>query len=163
MNWVRIFGAVMIVACSTLWGFYCSYRLKLRVRFLADFSEFLAALQTNIRYFGGDIFSLIKISAPSSIAFILGDERASFPDFWKNSIAKIPKSYSLKADDYSELFEFGNLLGTTDVEGQLSHIQIYKNTFEQILKDAQSESKTKSRLFKTLGFFAGAALALMII
>lgn len=163
MNYYKLSGALLILISCTLSGFYFSYRLKLRLKFLNNFIEFLSGLSTNIRYFSDDIFKLVKISVPSSISFIFDIKREPFPIYWQKVVKKIPKSYNLKKDDYTALVQFGQLLGTTDAQGQINHINIYKNIFQQNLNDAQKDCDTKSRLYKILGFFAGAVIVLLII
>ncbi len=163
MNFYKLFGAGFLLLCCTLYGFYRAYALRLRSSFLVDFIDFLTRLETNIRYFGDDIFSLIRISAPSSLSFVFEDKREPFSDYWKSCIKRIPKSYKLSRDDIQKLYEFGETLGTTDAQGQINHILVYKSVFEQSLKNARKDCESKSRLYKTLGFFAGAVLALMII
>ena len=49
------------------------------------------------------------------------------------------------------------------MEGQLSHIELYTDIFTKALENAVSEMKTKSRLYKTMGFFLGTSIALMIV
>lgn len=163
MNFYKLFGAGLLMLCCTLYGFYRAYGLRLRRGFLVDFIDFLTRLETNIRYFSDDIFKLIRLSAPSSLSFVFEDKREPFCDYWKSCIKKIPKSYKLTKDDIQKLYEFGETLGTTDAQGQIEHIRVYKSVFEQSLKNARKDCDSKSRLYKTLGFFAGAVLALMII
>ena len=58
---------------------------------------------------------------------------------------------------------FGEKLGITDVEGQLKHIELYKGLAKAHLDDSKKDITEKSRLYKTMGFFVGAAVALIVI
>ena len=166
MNYFRLSGACLIFISCTLAGFYFSCRIKLKLAFLNGLTDFLTRLETNIRYFSDDIFKLVLISAPSSLAqFFDGfdENKSGFSLWWDSAVEKFTKTYSLSGEEYNNLIEFGRLLGTTDTEGQLSHINIYKGIFGLIRDDFHKDCKTKSRLYKTLGFFAGATLALMLL
>ena len=61
------------------------------------------------------------------------------------------------------LTDFFSKLGSTDTDGQLEHINIYKISFKTACDNSLEEYKTKSRLYKALGFFVGASIALMIL
>ncbi|MCR5653793.1 MAG: stage III sporulation protein AB [Ruminococcus sp.] len=163
MNYFKLFGAALVLLSCTLSGFYFSYRLGLRLRFLGEMTDFLTRLKTNIRYFSDDVFRLIKISAPSSLLSFFEKGTKPFCVYWESAAKSISKSYSLNMEDYSNLIEFGRLLGTTDTEGQISHIEIYKGIFTSAKNNFEKDCKIKSRLYKTLGFFSGAVLAIMII
>ena len=163
MIYFKLIGAVLILLCGTLSGFYLSYRLRLRLKVYEDLIDFLSRLHTNIRYFSDDIFKLIKISAPSSLAEFFNRNISLFGIYWESIIKDISKSCGLTADDYNNLIEFGRILGTTDVQGQLSHINIYKGIFTTTRDEYQKDFKTKSKLYRVLGFFLSAAVALLII
>lgn len=160
---VKCFGLLFIVSACFLTGVYFSLRLKFRFEFLSSFRGFMSNLETNIRYDSRDIFELIKASAPDYISGIFGDERGELSSYWKNTIKNIPPRYSLKNEDLSLFTEFGRMLGTTDIEGQLNHISLYKELIETNIDNSKKELNSKSRLYKLLGLFAGIAAALLLI
>lgn len=154
----------MFIAATTILGFLLSQKLKNRSLFIVSFLDFLCNLQANIKYSGEDIFSLIEKSATNKYLEMFNcSKEENFNEYWKYSIANIPQAYGLAKEDYSLLKDFGIVLGVTDVDGQVSHIELYKNLFENQLKKAEVEYKTKSKLYKMIGFFSGCAIALMII
>ena len=139
-----------------------SHRLKTRCEFLTAFLDFLCNLEANIRFFGDDIFSLIDKSVNNTLLDAFR-QNSSAKEFWNNSLRQIPTSFGLKKDDYNLLKDFGAMLGTTDIEGQINHISLYKNLFELQLKKADKEFNSKSKLYKVISFYAGSAIVLMII
>lgn len=157
-------GCIMLVVSATTAGFVFSQRLKTRCNFLAAFMDFMCNLETNIRFSGEDIFSLIDKSVNNNLLNIFkSNNYNSVTEHWSGSLNKIPTSYGVTKDDINMLQDFGSILGTTDTEGQISHIQLYKTLFNSQLKKAENDYKTKSKLYKVLGFFTGSAIALMII
>lgn len=160
---VKLIGALLLLLSATVFGFYLSNRLRLRRDFMLAFAAFLTNLETNIRYTPDNIITLVKRSAPNYLSDVFCTESQIFSEYWAESVEKIPKSYGLKADDYALLSEFGKLLGTTDIEGQLKHIELYKTLFNNSLDNSNIEYKNKGKLYRLLGFFCGAVLSIMFI
>lgn len=160
---LKLFGGVFIALSGLLVGIFFSSRLTARREFLTGFISFLSALETNIRYRSDDIITLIKFSCTSTLVDIFSSKSVVFKEFWNYSINSIPKTNGLTSEDIKLLYDFGELLGTTDTEGQLNHIALYKELFQTELDKAVEDCKNKSKLYKILGFFSGAAVALILI
>lgn len=84
-------------------------------------------------------------------------------EYFETCIKNIPKACALKKEDKSLIIEFGRLLGTADIDGELSHIGLYKELIETNIDNSKEELNQKSKLFKLLGLFSGIAAALLII
>ena len=54
-------------------------------------------------------------------------------------------------------------LSRTDVEGQIANCRQYGNLLEQRLTEAREAAAAKGRLYMTLGFAGGMALALLLL
>ena len=81
----------------------------------------------------------------------------------EKTFESLKSSFYLTDNDESLLTDFFSKLGSTDTDGQLEHINIYKISFKTACDNSLEEYKTKSRLYKALGFFVGASIALMIL
>ncbi len=164
---LKIIGAILIVFAGFMAGNSFSKKLHERKNFLKAFIVFLTNLSTQLRYNSSDIFTLINTSNQiSELQFFDFEDiepNQPFSKLWKTKIRALPKSLSLTKTDIEMLIEFGSELGKTDIDGQLTHIELYKTVFEKQLSDAESAIGQKSKLYKTMGFFAGTATALMII
>ncbi len=75
----------------------------------------------------------------------------------------IPRAYALTKADTDLILQFGAQLGKTDIDGQLKHIKLYKDFFKKQLDEAEEAIAKKSKLYKTMGLFAGSAAALMMM
>lgn len=151
---------------TTLIGIKKSQRLYRRRDFINDFLVFLDSLATNIRYSGDELSVIISKSEDPFGKAVYDSYRkseGSFFERWKKAVIKISDGYSLKHDDKQLLCSFGEKLGITDVEGQLKHIELYKGLAKAHLDDSKKDITEKSRLYKTMGFFVGAAVALIVI
>lgn len=163
---IKLFGCLLLVAASFSAGCYTAKSLYRRRDFLKSFIVFLGALATNIRYNSDDIFTAVSASAEGSgLNVFAADNKQTVPfdSFWSNCVGAIPKSNSLSKDDVRLLYDFGAQLGVTDIEGQLKHIHLYTKLFEKQLSDAEDAVSSKAKLYRTLGFFAGSAAALIMI
>ncbi len=160
---LKLSGAVALLLSGLFCGIFLSDRLRRRRDLIRAFIELLSGLKTSIRYNSGELISLIKASAPNYIREFFMTDSVDFDFYWRNSVLKIPKAYALKSGDYELLYGFGKNLGATDIAGQIEHIELYTEFFKRALKNAEDEYRTKGRLYKTLGFFAGASLSIMLI
>lgn len=162
----KIIGCIMIVFSSTMAGFSKSQKLYNRRDFLNSFLMFLNFMSTSIRYNASDIEILISMCSgdfAEVISNAVSENNFSLPKKWINGINSIPKSYSLTYRDKQMMFDFGEKLGTTDVEGQIKHIEMYVQLAENQKQNAEKEIADKSKIYKALGFFAGISIALIII
>lgn len=56
-----------------------------------------------------------------------------------------------------------NFYGKTDVEGQISEIEITANFIETQISKAEEECKKNEKLYRTLGSIVGIALVIILI
>ena len=82
---------------------------------------------------------------------------------WLERVKRLSSEIPLSKSDISMLNDFGGQLGKTDTEGQLKHLELYEVSFSKQLSSARDAITKKSKLYKTMGFFAGSAIALMMI
>ena len=162
---IKLIGCLLIASSGFFTGCVLTQRLKNRRDFYDKFCVFISLLQTQIRYNSADIFSLVISSAKGSGLEIFDTPKTDVPftAFWDNSLSALPKKYGLNNSDKELLSEFGSLLGTTDVEGQLKHLELYGSIFQKRLKDSQAEFRDKSRIYRALGLFGGISAALIIL
>lgn len=161
---VKCFGLILIVLCGFGVGYYLSRRLKIRYDFLTAFKDFLSTLEINLRFKNTEIFSLVKSSAPDMLKIFFKESRENnFQLYWSDCVSGVPKSFALKNDDISLISEFGKLLGTTDIDGQINHINLYKELIDKNINNSFEELKAKSKLYKLLGIFAGLTIALLLL
>ncbi len=126
-------------------------------------------LSTAIRYNSSDIYSLLKSENTSNPLPILDDvinaleEGYPLPNCWSLAVSKTATTYRLSKEEKASITQFGYKLGTTDVNGQLEHLSYYKNIFENKASLLKRDYITKAKLYKSLGFFSGMAMVLVII
>lgn len=159
---LKLLGALLLSLSGFALGCLCVQRLKLRRSFFREFSVFLKNLATSMRYRSGSITELVN-SCGELFSINDPDTSKPFSEIWQNQIISFPKRWRLKGEDMAMLKEFGDGLGITDTEGQLSHIELYRAMFAKQQAQAEDDIIQKSKLYKTLGLFAGVSAALMLI
>lgn len=163
----KLIGAVLLVASSFSVGLSMSKSLYRRKAFIKSFIVFVDSLATHIRYNTDDIFNLVSMCADSEelkcFEYFSNPNNQPFDKLWSKSVLTIPRAYSLTKSDADLLLQFGSQLGKTDIDGQLKHIMLYKDFFKKQLDDAEEAIIKKSKLYKTMGLFAGTAAALMMM
>ena len=159
---LKILGAALISFSGFSIGCMYVQRLKLRLDFLREFSVFLSSLSTAVRYRNADIAVLVN-SCGELFSFPESDYSRPFSQMWQSSIADFKKRWRLSEADMALLKEFGEGLGTTDIEGQLSHITLYQGLFSKQQSGAEDDIIQKSKLYKSLGLFGGVSAALMFL
>lgn len=159
---LKLCGAALLTLAGAAGGGWYAKRLRLRRDFLCDFIAFLDSLATLLRYRNEDIFTSVN-SAGELIRFPLEARQQPFAQAWEAQTAALPMRYALSRQDTALLHAFGTKLGATDIQGQLSHIALYRTLFEKQLAAADEDIKSKAKLYRTLGIFTGASAALMMI
>ena len=89
--------------------------------------------------------------------------RASFSKAWTDSVHKIPNSYGLLSQEKELISEFGQELGSTDIDGQIALCNLNKSLISSILDVAKEEKTKKSKLYFMLGTSFGICIAVILL
>lgn len=88
-------------------------------------------------------------------------EGVDFPCAWKNSVLQSSSLY-LK-DEKDKLINLGQVLGTSDLNGQLSLLSMYSNYFDEFLTEAKKQKDKYSNMSVSLGVFVGLAVFVLVL
>ncbi len=66
-------------------------------------------------------------------------------------------------DDIDALKNLGKLLGTSDIDGQISQIELTQDFLEIQLKNAEEEKQKNEKLYQKLGSIVGLGLVVILI
>ena len=165
-------GLLLIVVTGLLLGLTAAGGLRRRVTVLGQLSRFMTRLADQIRYTAAPVEELLE-AAESSGEFgelpllgricsrIRNGERVL--DAWEAAVEEDGRLSGLTRADRELLHGFGSQLGKTDVEGQIANCRQYGELLDQRLSEAREASAAKGRLYMTLGFAGGMALALLLL
>ena len=80
-----------------------------------------------------------------------------------NSCLSIIENLNFNNKDKELLSSFFKDLGTTDIDGELSHIKMYQELFSEQYKLSKEDIKNKGKLYRMLGLFSGLAFVVLFI
>lgn len=162
---LKILGCLILTAAGFGAGCLFSARLYRRRDFLRRLQGFLSSLSTDLRYRGEDIFTLVTECAKRAglTALSVQPSEDSFENAWNKAINGVCAAFPLQREDESLLREIGSQLGKTDLEGQLRHLSLIETRLAERLRDAEESLLQKAKLCKTMGFFVGAATAIVLM
>ena len=158
---------IILVACSLI-GRYLSRKYIIRVNELEEMRNALNMLQSKIKFtyepipeiFGeivqatcgsvGQVFRLAKEKMTTNTANIA----------WEKAVEE--SENNLTKEDKYVLKTLSKLLGQTDVEGQISQIEITQKFLETQLKEAQQQKEKNEKLYSKLGTTIGLAIVIIL-
>ncbi|MBQ6250545.1 stage III sporulation protein AB [Ruminococcus sp.] len=165
---LRFIAVILIVLCGAFCGALNAEKLKHRVQLCCEAEKLMRLSETMIRTGGSDIYSIVKkLKAEKAkyIAFIskLPDSFSadcSIREKWRELLLR---DTSVPEEESAVLLEFGSVLGTTDVQGQLSSIDALLVRIEELREQRRQEYLQKGRLYRSLGVMAGVSVGIILI
>ena len=157
-----------IFALSTAIGLLIAKSYQNRVVELKEFKNILNIMKTKIRFTYeplAEIFKQISKDNESEVEKIFGQMANQITyyqakDVWENCIQDA--DISIKQEDKDILKKLGKLLGQTDIEGQISEIEVIENFLDMQIENAEDERKKNQKMYKTLGIVAGLVFVIIL-
>ena len=150
-------------------GNIISKRYILRVKELQDFQNALNIIESKIKFTYEplpEIFiqtskllseNISKIFVNASVYM----KEVSCEEAWDKSVEQ--SNTYLNKEDIENIIGFGKMLGKTDKEGQVSHLELTKTFIEMQIKKAKNEEEKNAKMYKTLGVIFGLAIVIILI
>lgn len=170
MGFIKGFFLLFVFAICSWIGFLFSRQYQYREKELKELKNAFHLLETKIRFTAiplPEIFEEIaKTSSVTTIAELF--RKASCQMQEKNAkeaweIAVEQMEGNLKEEDRRMMKEFGRLLGKTDIDGQMSQIELTKSFLEEQIEKAKLDRKKNEKLYKSLGMVAGLAIVIVLV
>lgn len=166
---VKYLLLIGIFGLSTSIGFLISKSYQNRVVELKEFKTILNIMKTKIKFTYeplAEIFKQIAKDNDTEIEKIFGQmaNQLSYyqvKEVWENCIQDA--DISIKQEDKDVLKKLGKLLGQTDVEGQISEIEVTENFLNMQIENAEEEKKKNQKIYKTLGVVAGLVFVIILV
>jgi len=153
---------------STAIGLLIAKSYQNRVVELKEFKNILNIMKTKIKFTYeplAEIFKQISKDNESEVEKIFGQMANQITyyqakDVWENCIQDA--DISIKQEDKDILKKLGKLLGQTDIEGQISEIEVIENFLDMQIENAEDERKKNQKMYKTLGIVAGLVFVIIL-
>lgn len=158
-----VFGTI-----STI-GVKISNRYTERANNLKQIKKALNIFETKIMYTYEpipDVFLEIskKIKGDVGKLFLDASRNMSLDfagDAWEKSLNN--SNIMLLEDDKEALRSLGKLLGSTDIDGQLSQIRLVNGFLNEQIKEAIEQKNKNETMYKKLGIIVGLAVVIVLI
>ena len=165
---VKYILLIAIFGLSTGIGILISKSYENRVIELKEFKNILNIMKTKIKFTYeplAEIFKQISKDNQTNVEKIFGqiaNQITYYPtkDVWENCIQDA--DISIKQEDKDILKRLGKLLGQTDVEGQISEIEVTQNFLDTQIEKAEEEKKKNQKMYKTLGIVTGLVFVIIL-
>ena len=160
---------VLIFCTTTLIGIIISNKYKSRVKELKEIKTALNVLETKMKYTYepiAEIFKEIVDGRNSNISNIFKNAVSnmyhySAGDAWTNALDNT--TTNLNKEDILVLKNLNRLLGKTNLEGQVSEIQLTTRFLDTQIEKAEKEREKNQKLYKNLGIIAGLTIIIILI
>ena len=166
---IKIIIYSFIFLSSSLIGVLVSKKYTNRVNELKEFKNALNIFKTKIRYTYEpipEIFIEISESVNPNIGCVFNMAASKMDvltagDAW--TIALKMEDLSINEEDKIALNNLSKLLGKTDLQGQLSQIEMTEDFLEEQIKKAEKERNKSEKLYRTLGTILGLTIVIILM
>ena len=161
-----------IFLIATLIGNLFSKKYRNRVEELKSFKEAFNILESKIKFTYeplGDIFEEIySLFYKNKISYIFKEKKknmikSDFKKSWEDAIEANKQNFDLNYEDINTIKKLGNMLGKTDIQGQLSEISLNMNFLDTQIAYAEESRKKNEKMYRTLGTIFGLAIIIILI
>ena len=168
MQGIKYILLIAIFGLSTGIGILISKSYENRVIELKEFKNILNIMKTKIKFTYeplAEIFKQISKDNKTNVEKIfdqMANQITYYPtkDVWENCIQDA--DISIKQEDKDILKRLGKLLGQTDVEGQISEIEVTQSFLDTQIEKAEEEKKKNQKMYKTLGIVTGLVFVIIL-
>lgn len=176
MIWMKLSGAVLVLAAALGCGFCLASRWRQRLCLLQSLRRLTYFLKGEITYSraplrsalqsagerGGGVFGELFIRAAGRIE---RQEGESFGELWAGQVEEMEThrgELALTGEDFKSLKELGSHLGYLDVQMQERTISLYLEQLDLTISDLQQRRRETCRLYTSLGFMGGLFLVILL-
>ncbi len=163
-----IIYSFIFLSCSLI-GILISKKYSNRVNELKEFKNALNIFKTKIRYTYEpipDIFIEISENINSNISNVFKTAAEKMKicaagEAW--DLALKIDDLNIDDEDRNALKNLSKLLGKTDLEGQLSQIEMTSDFLDKQIRKAENQREKSEKMYRTLGMIMGMAIVIILI
>lgn len=168
MRIIKYFMLILILIFSSLLGKLLSKKYSNRLKELEEMKTALNILKTKIKFTYSplpEIFEEISEKQKGNIGKIFKKAKENMKnntadEAWKKAISE-EKNNLIDEDRYT-IKNLSKMLGQTDIEGQISQIEITEKFLEIQIQEANIEKQKNEKLYSKLGVTIGLAIVIIL-
>lgn len=165
----KLFILILIVIASSAIGILFSKKYFNREKEIKEMKTALNMFATKIKFtyepipnlfmeiankIGGNVGNIFEFAANN-----MKEETAGVA--WENALKEVPHNFNI--EDEAVLKNLSKMLGQTDLEGQLSEIEVVNQFLTSQLENAGEERRKNEKMYRTLGLVSGLTIAIILI
>lgn len=162
---MRVLAALVIFALGVIMGYTKSTELKKRSQLLTELKQLIRELSVRIAYTAPTLDELSE-DCGGLFGELLRNERSQACDIraaWSGAVDRLSEYTFCGGEEAALMRELGSTLGTSDVQGQLSMLDMYAARLSVLSAAAEEALRTKGKMFRSVGALLGAGLAVLVI
>ena len=171
MQIIKYIFLLAIFLSSSKIGKMLAQRYNYRVQELEELKNALNLFKTKIKFTYEtipEIFEEISNNITKNISNIFKSTVKGLKDFsvsqaWEQAIESEKKNTNLNEEDIRVIKLLSKQLGITDIEGQISQIEITEHFLDTQIKQAQQEKEKNQKLYQKLGTTMGLVIVILLI
>ena len=160
-----------IFGISTSIGIMFSKKSKNRVLELKELKNAINIIENKMKFTYEtleEIFEFVSENTRENISKIFYEASKkikgnSIKSVWENAIKKCQNNLSINKEDEKILINLGNNLGKTDIDGQISELELALSFIDSQILKAEEERKKNEKMYKSLGGIIGLAIVIILI
>lgn len=171
---IKIIGIILIIFSASCIGFNKSGVFQKRIDELSEFKNGIEKLKTEITFVKtplSDAFLKISEHLDENISSVFNElsvgisthERCSVTDIWDFNINKYSKNSCMNKNDIKILRDFGTMLGSTDLDGQINNFTSVIELLDAQITDAIIEKDKNAGLYRSFGVYTGILISILLI
>ena len=166
LKYIMLFS---IFGLSILIGRFISKQYLYRLKELEEIRNVLNIFKTKIKFTYepiAEIFSEIAKTSNYNVSKLFGQAAEKMKTKTAgDSLKEAIEEYTgyIKKEDKDVLKTLSKMLGTTDVEGQISQIEVTESFLKEQIRQAQEEKNKNEQLYQKLGITIGMAIVIILI
>lgn len=171
MIFIKYILIFFIFVVSVTIGNLYSKKYENRLNELEQINSILNVFKSKIKFTCltiQEIFNQIYEENKSNIGIIFKTaneymEDNSARNSWERALEDSKEKTNLNIEDITALKTLGKMLGNTDIDGQVSQIELTEQLLLEQIENAKIEKNKNSKLYKTLGAAMGLTIAIILI
>ena len=169
MQILKYFMLLLIFISSTFIGKCISKKYAYRLEELEEIKNILNVFKSKIKFTYEpipEIFNEIANKTKANIGEIFRNAKENMTilsagEAWEQAVNT--SETNLTKEDTNVLLMLSKMLGQTDVEGQISQIEITETFLEKQIAEAVEEKNKNEKLYRKLGTTIGLAIVIILI
>jgi len=161
---------ILIFSTCTYIGIIKSSKYSKRVDELKTFKDALNMFKMKIKFTYEpvpEIFKEIGSNFKNNVGQVFINSNTYMTEItanqaWEKSILET-SLLNINDDDKNILVKLGKLLGKTDIEGQISEIELVSSFLDTQIEYAEVDKNKNEKLNKTLGMIVGLTIVILLI